>query len=87
MASRRLFNGVSGLGCSMKEQASNQKLPTIVDVTKTVLKKIIKDAHRMRINSIKSIKVHPFGFISTSNDKHVKVWTQEGELCGNINLI
>jgi hypothetical protein len=87
MASRRLFNGVSGLGVSMKEQAFSQKLPTVVDITKTVLTKIIKDAHRMRINSIKAINVHPFGFISTSQDKHVKVWTQEGELCGNINLI
>jgi hypothetical protein len=87
MASRRLFNGVSGLGVSMKEQAFLQKLPTVIDASKCVLTKVIKNAHRMRINSIKAINVDPFGFISTSQDKHVKLWTEEGDLCGDINLI
>jgi hypothetical protein len=46
MASRRLFNGVGGLGVSMREQAFLLKQPNIIDASKCVLTKVIMNAHR-----------------------------------------
>lgn len=31
--------------------------------------------------------MHPFGFITTSNDKHVKIWSLFGQCWGDINLL
>lgn len=45
------------------------------------------DAHRGRINQIRTIKIEPFGFLTCGNDKFVRVWSQWGSKVGEINLI
>jgi hypothetical protein len=58
-------------------------------------------AHNTKVNSIRKIEIEPFnksskdknmpmqnlGLISTSDDKHVKVWSVTGQLLGDINLV
>jgi len=44
------------------------------------------EAHNNQVNKITKIK-DPLSFISCSIDKHVKVWSLEGELLGDINLV
>jgi len=36
---------------------------------------------------MREIKSAPFGFITTGNDKCVRVWTLSGEMIGDINLV
>ena len=43
-------------------------------------------AHKLAMNSVREIECHPFGFITTSQDKHVKVWSTWGVLWGDIYL-
>jgi|LakMenEpi03Aug12_release.lakeMendotaPanAssembly.Ray.scaffolds.fasta_scaffold4238961_1 hypothetical protein len=56
-------------------------------MSKCVLIRVVSRAHKERINSIRPIKIEPFGFISTGNDKFVKVWSEVGECTGTINLV
>lgn len=56
-----------------------------MDASKCVLIQMIR-ASKSRVNSLRQICVKPFGYISTSMDKMVKIWTELGELCGEINL-
>ena len=44
------------------------------------------EAHNNQINKITKIK-DPLSFVTCSLDKHVKVWSLEGELLGDINLV
>ena len=44
------------------------------------------EAHSNQVNKITKIK-DPQSFITCSLDKHVKVWSLEGELLGDINLV
>jgi len=44
------------------------------------------EAHTNQVNKITKIK-DPVSFISCSIDKHVKIWSLEGEILGDINLV
>lgn len=44
------------------------------------------EAHSNQVNKITKIK-DPQSFITCSLDKHVKIWSLEGELLGDINLV
>jgi hypothetical protein len=78
MSGRRMFNNVGIGGGTMKEQQALLTFPAILDATRCVLTRVVQSAHDSRINSVKAIKIAPYGFITTSLDKSVKVWTQEG---------
>ena len=36
---------------------------------------------------MREIPHHPWGLVSTSEDKHVRVWSYKGDLVGDINLV
>ena len=47
----------------------------------------VERVHRGKINSIRPIKTHPFGFVSCGVDKWIKVWSRQGTVVGEINLL
>jgi len=59
----------------------------ILDASRCILTHVIAQAHTDKVNSIQPIRVAPFGFVSTSADKHVKVWSEEGQVMGDISLV
>jgi hypothetical protein len=59
----------------------------VLDAMRCVQKFQIKQAHLGKINSLREIEVDPFGFVTTGEDKHVRVWSKTGELWGDIDLL
>jgi hypothetical protein len=66
----------------------------VLDALRCVhVKKISRgDVHNHKINSMKQIKVEEKkfslqGFITSGDDKTVKIWNRNGELWGSIDLL
>ena len=75
------------------EQAAEQERIPYLDALRCIQTKQIHawDSHRGKINSLKPINIDQTnnkltGFISTGDDKKVRVWSIEGELWGVIDL-
>lgn len=78
MPSRRMDIQAGSLALSLMDLATREKKPPLLLAQKCVRKKEIALAHKGRINSIRKIGIEPFGFVTSGNDKFVKVWSKNG---------
>ena len=61
-------------------------MPPMLDAKRCIEIREVK-AHKLPINSVKEIKCSPYGFMTTSMDKHVKLWSLLLDLWGDIYLV
>eukprot|EP00347_Sterkiella_histriomuscorum_P016786 403351858 len=85
-AKRKQKIDASNIAPSHLQTAKEQKLPPILDAKQCIQIKEYK-GHKLNINSVKEIQCAPYGFMTTSMDKHVKIWSLFGKLWGDIYLI
>ena len=87
MPGRRMDLKAGSPAVTQLEDAKKNPLPPLLLARKCVIGKIISEAHKGRINQIRSINVEPFGYVTCGNDKYVRIWSQFGNKVGEINLI
>ena len=87
MPERRMETEAGSVAHSLLDIAKMQKLPSLLDARRCVQIKCIERAHRGKINAIRPIRQHPFGFVTCGNDKFIRVWSQQGAMVGEINMI
>lgn len=75
---REKYNAASVASRLRKKE---QTVPPLIDSKSLLVREWV--AHRDNILSLKTIK-NPEGFITTSLDRHVKLWSRSGELWGDL---
>ena len=87
MPERRMETEAGSAAISLLNIARMQKLPTLLDAKRCIQIKCVERAHRGRISNIRPIRSKPFGFITCGVDKFIRVWSQQGSMVGEINLL
>ena len=78
MPGRRMDAKAGSLAISLHEIAKKQQMPPLLLASKSIRAKVIYDAHKGKINSIRRINVAPFGYVTCGLDKFVRMWSQWG---------